>query len=294
MTSTPTTRSLVRIVRVAITAGLLTFLIRRAGGQALVHELAKVSPLWLLPASVANVALIAVAIARWFVLITPKPDGLTPWALARVFVTSCFYGAVGPGTFGVDAMRVMLLSRLRTGRTAAAVSVTVDRAMGFAATAALALPAITAAGILTRAALLPPFARFGELKSKAVAAIGALAREPWRIAVALPLSVLAISLWGVTGWCTLAALGHTVPLLTLVSFVACAELASAVPISLQGVGVRELVFAAFLAPHGISPADATLLGLLMYAQSLGMMAAGTLLLRAIAEPSLEPSPFHRA
>jgi hypothetical protein len=70
-----------------------------------------------------------------------------------------------------------------------------------------------------------------------------------------------------------------VPVATLVSCIACAELASAVPISMQGVGVREIVFAALLGPHGISTADTTLLGLLIYAQVIvntGIGAAVTL------------------
>lgn len=274
MTKHPVGRWVIRFVRIGVTVGLLTFLIRRAGGQALLHELTKVSPIWLLAAIVVNVMLIAVAVLRWRVLITPKPQGLSTGAIGRIFVTSCFYGAIGPGTFGVDAVRVMLLARRGTGRTAAAVSVTADRGVGFLTQVMFSLPTFVTLGVVPMFAGFAPPAVVREVLDKARIALGNLARQPWRLAAGWFLSVITISLWGFVGWCTLNALGHHVPLLAVVSFVACGELASAIPLTVQGVGARELVFATLLGPHNVSPADATLMGLLMYAQILVPAVAG--------------------
>ena len=276
MTEHPIGRWVIRTVRIGITVALLTFLVRRAGGEALLHELSKVSPPWLLAATLANVALVVFGVLRWRVLIAAKPPGLTSWTLGRLFVTSCFYGAIGPGMLGVDAVRVMLLARRGTGRTAAAVSVTADRMVGLVTQVMFALPTFATLGLVPMMAGNAPGALVREVIGKARVALGNLARQPWRIAAGWGLSLITISLWGVVGWCTLNALGHTVPLGTVMSFVACGELASAIPLTVQGVGARELVFASLLAPHGVAAADATLLGLLMYAQVLVPAVGGAI------------------
>jgi uncharacterized membrane protein YbhN (UPF0104 family) len=113
-----------------------------------------------------------------------------------------------------------------------------------------------------------------EVAVKASIAIRTLAREPWRLIAGFVVTLAAMTVWAVVGWCTLAALGHQLPFAPLIAIVACAELMSAVPVSVQGIGVREFVFATALGVHGVSTADATLLGLLMYAQALGLTCAG--------------------
>jgi uncharacterized membrane protein YbhN (UPF0104 family) len=131
-------------------------------------------------------------------------------------------------------------------------------------------------GVVPMMAGVAPGALVREVLGKARVALGNLARQPWRLAAGWCLSLVTISLWGLVGWCTLTALGHNVPLMAVLSFVACGELASAIPVTVQGVGARELVFAALLSPHGVSAADTTLLGLLMYAQVLVPAIAGAL------------------
>ena len=284
-----------RLLRVGVTLALLTYVVRRAGGGALVAEFAKLSALSLVAATICSAVFFILATLRWRILISPAPPSLTFPALLRAYLLSYFYGALGPGTLGLDAVRTLTLARHGTGRTAAAVSVTADRIVGLLGLATLSAPmlwAVASRGQIPSGAVALPHA-LADIVRKATAAIRTLIREPWRLVVSFAVTLVALTVWAGVGWWTLQALGAPLPFPPLIAIIAFGELASAIPISVQGIGVREFVFTTALAGYGISSADATLLGLLLYGQGLGLTCVGALV-ALLSRDSLVLSAAERA
>lgn len=279
-----------RLLRIAVTVSLLAWVIRRAGGAALLDALTGVSP-WELAVATALAALLLVLITwRWRVLITPAPASLRFVSLLRAYLVSYFYGAFGPGTLGLDAVRTLMLARFGTGRTAAAISVTADRFVGLLGLITLGAPGLAGAATAAKGAALVPPALVHEIATKARTALGVLARQPWRVGASFAITLAAMVVWAGVGWWTLAALGHTLPFVPLVGIIAFGELMAAIPLSVQGIGVREVALAAALGVHGVPTADATLLGLLLYGQGLLLTCTGGVVValsRDAVRPALE-------
>ena len=270
------TRWGLRVLRIGVTLALLTYVVRRAGGATLVAEFAKLSAPSIAAATICSAIFFVLATLRWRILISPAPPSLTFLALLRAYLLSYFYGALGPGTLGLDAIRTLTLARHGTGRTAAAVSVTADRIVGVLGLATLGAPMLwplLTRGHITAAAIAVPHA-VGDIMRKAADALTTLMRQPWRLAVSFVVTLIALTIWAGVGWWTLNALGAVLPFTPLIAIIAFGELASAIPVSVQGIGVREFVFTTALAGYGISTADATLLGLLMYGQGLLLTCIG--------------------
>jgi uncharacterized membrane protein YbhN (UPF0104 family) len=138
-----------------------------------------------------------------------------------------------------------------------------------------------------------PPARSGSLGGRARAALDrsrpllqASGRLIWGLGALETLLVTALS-WlcycGTVAWLA-QGLGLSVPLSGIAFATALSALGAALPISFQGVGTRDGIFALLLAPHGVGTTGAVTLSLsllaLFYAVTLPIGALGLLWRRA--------------
>jgi uncharacterized membrane protein YbhN (UPF0104 family) len=225
---------------------------------------------------VVVIAQFAVLVWRWQLVIHilgGKAVGFGP--LALLLGHSFLIGQVLPSSVGGDVARTVLLSRL-TGAAAAARSVICDRLLGFAALALLAVPAvpviaemigtitpfltlaICALGIMTVVALVLAYSLTYGLPwlGRHVATVADDLRITLRsgkiglLAMALGIgsSLLGVLLIYIIG----SAIGADLRALDCLVLVPSALLVSALPISLEGWGVRE---GALAAAFGLVQAD---------------------------------------
>jgi uncharacterized membrane protein YbhN (UPF0104 family) len=70
------------------------------------------------------------------------------------------------------------------------------------------------------------------------------------------------------------ALGLDLPVAAVLAFAPVVAIAQVLPVSLNGLGVREGAFVVFLGPLGVSAGQAIAVGLLVYAMTLAVSVLG--------------------
>ncbi len=266
-------------LRVAVSLALLAWLVHMLPLQALADRLAHARPLPV-AAAVGILALTYVAAGiRWARIARGLGIAVDRARKVRFVFVGMFASLFLPSTIGGDAVRAVLLARGREGmRARAFASVVLDRANGFAALLGLIGIAWLAAGrgaavagwgMLALAALGVFGVRWLALvpRLRALPVASPDFRRAWL--AALPLSVF-VQL-GVIG--AHVALGRAVGLTLAwpdwVLVVGLAALAAALPVSFNGIGVRE---ASYVGLAGWAGGDET---------AAGAMAALWLLVLAI-------------
>jgi uncharacterized membrane protein YbhN (UPF0104 family) len=305
-------RALRIALQVAFSVGLIALVMWRADLGRVGAAVRALSPGWFALALALNIAITPLMAYRWQVLILARARRDVPLSfLTGTYFVALLVGQVLPTAVGGDAVRIVDLSR-RTGATVDAVSsVVVDRVLGTLAVVVLAaagaffgggglatsvvLPlevGLMAALALTAFALLSPRARpllrllvplarrlriEGPSRSLyeslhaynrhggALLWVGVLAA----VAQVLKVCVIALLARGMglqIGFGTLLLLG---PVLFLVTMV---------PISLNGVGLREATFVVLLSGVGVPREDAFVLGLAFFAVGVLTAALGGVVL----------------
>ncbi len=225
----------------------------------------------------------------------------------RIYFIGMFFGLAIPSTLGADGTRTLYLGREQPGQARALSSVVFDRWVGL----------VTLVGVAVLALLVGPS---GDLPTGLVTAIvgaGVLLLAGWQLASpaarllpegsllrrllaedlkpyfedrplllrAVGLSCLVHGLQIVTQKVLTEALGLSVPLGFIAIYHPLVVLASAVPITIGGFGLREAAYA-YLLPHvGIATDDAVALALLWWAiGAIGGLGGGLLYATSAAPP----------
>jgi hypothetical protein len=121
-----------RWLRVAVAAGLLTYLLRISHPADIWAALAGARP-WPIAGAVALTLVDRSLMAwRWLVLLRPVPGADRPplGRIMRIFFVSTFMGTFLPASVGGDVVRAYALGRERVPLSLAAASVAMDRALG--------------------------------------------------------------------------------------------------------------------------------------------------------------------
>jgi glycosyltransferase 2 family protein len=215
-----------------------------------------------------------------------------------------------PGLVGGDALRAIYLGRRHKRLGDAVASVFADRGTGLAglfwlaAVAAAALSAavpstvrgpaiLVGAGAFAGYALLPLLARLAARMPERIAVlvqtVEPYMKRPLSLIPAIALSVVLQLSLAVCQWLLALGLGLHVPLGLFVLCVPIANLFASLPITLNGLGVRETFYLMFFAKAGIGHADAIALGLLWFsATALGNLTG------VIAFALTDTPPLRRA
>jgi uncharacterized protein (TIRG00374 family) len=277
-----------KIVRIAVSVGLIAFLIYKLDLRDVAGHFKGVKVLPLCLAAAMDFGMILTNSLRWSLLLGAKGISSSQLKLLYYYLVGNFFSAFLPTSVGGDVVRVVGMSA-ETGRRADVfASVVVERLLGFFVLLPIglcALPFIAreqvewsliltvwiVAGLLFLAAyvlLLRPVARrfsrvlapllrllrrfrARERLERAYEAVVSYNSSRPALYKGFAISVLSRLLW-ISG-CFLVARAFSIELsyTSLLLVVPIVELARMVPISVSGIGVREATFVAMLKPFGV-------------------------------------------
>ncbi len=233
---------------------------------------------------------------RWYTLVSGKSPAANFYTVSRITFISNFLGLMLPGSIGTDLVRIHGLARLTGDLAMSFTSVLVERFLGLLALVILAfiglavLPeimpvefnrtawlclALLIAGSVTLmsghgraiARRLFDFSFLAFARSrldKLFAALDAYRMQPallaWAFVLAFGLQLIRVALFIVGAW----ALGLNVPMIYFLLVVPGAVIAQMLPISIAGLGVRELSLVSLLSLVNVSPEAAISLSLMSF------------------------------
>ena len=316
---------LILFAKLLVSAGLLAYFFSRVHPERFLHTFANAKYSWIALALVTYLFTQAISAVRWTALV--RPLGIaTPFKdLLKYYLIGMFFNLFAPGTVGGDVSRVFYLVRdveaHAEGRavttTHAAMSVLMDRAIGMIVLVWLgaaglllfpeyAVPAtvrsitlLLAAGFVAAVLLVPLLRRLLPEDSHPLVVKIRLAlrsyRTQWRalvVAVMLSLIVHLIQAWMhlVMG----RALGLEIPYSFCIIVYPLVGTFSAIPVSLNGLGLREGGYIYLLAVIGISTENAIAFGLLLFLIVAVDSLLGGLLFLLQKSPAVAPSMTEKA
>jgi uncharacterized protein (TIRG00374 family) len=305
-------------LQVTLSVGLIAAVLWQADLHRIGHALRATSPGWFGAAIAISIVATGVMALRWHLLLLARgrrEPGL--WWLFETYSIALLLGQVLPTAVGGDAVRAIDLAR-RTGARAEAVSsVLVDRVVGLAALGALAaggalaggtgigrgtaialgLGVVAATGLAAVALFslrlrpllrrLTPLAR----RLRAERALGALYHalhayrgHPGALGLVLLLGIAAQGMRAISIWFLAQGMHLGLGFASLLVLCPILFLVTIVPVSLNGIGLREATFVVVLRGADVGREDAFALGLAYFA--VGVLTAGlgglALLRRAVA------------
>jgi len=277
------------IVRLGVSAALLYFVLRSIDFTAFSERVASMNPAWLALALIVYAAQQVIVVWRWDRLLRAQHVEVTRKKLTESIWVSMFFNNFLPSNIGGDVVRITDTAPAAGSKTLATTVVLVDRALGL--TALLVVAALSAL-IAWLTGMYVPGARWLWLACVAVIAAAILViampdfvghllapvralNKPWVTERAQRLeeavmrfgkapSVLVGAFGGaivvqitVVAFYLLTAKGLSVPLPLLLGavLIPVSLAVQMAPISINGFGVREAVFAFFFRRFGL-PADA--------------------------------------
>jgi len=286
-------------------AAMLGFLLSRFDLSALVPARHGVGLAWVALGVAVTLGALVLSALRWQRVLRAldlpaRLSTLVSHSLAGLFVANFL-----PSTIGGDVLRVSRLSAANGERPASFASVVLERMTGF-----VVLPLLTLAALVTH----PDLLRLGNATRLAVAlsvftlaALGVLlvvAAHPrlggrltdgagWmRFAGAVHLGLLRIRQHPsaaasvlvtafayqlavvLAGWIAIQALDIHVGWAAVMAFVPAVAIAQVIPLSVNGLGLREGAFVLFLHPLGVGETQAVALGLMLYGMNLAVSLLG--------------------
>ena len=283
-------------VKISVTCVLLYWVLRSMNLDQAGHRLAEAHPSYLL----ATLGLIwfghFLCVIRWDILLRIFGIPLPLRQLVRIYGIGMFFNLVLPGLVGGDLVKGYLAGRDgRRPYSLSFASVFLDRDLGFVAmvlqaVVAAALFPVTVQGynlllvflgllgicILANLILFHPLAhrmlqmafsagRFPAFAKKLESlsqAFHEVMQSPARLAIALFISLVNQFLMVVSGWFIARALDINAPFFYFMVFIPATAVITMIPISINGVGLREFAFMRFFASIGVSQEQGALLGFL--------------------------------
>jgi hypothetical protein len=261
---------------------------------------------YLLLGALTTLAGVVLSAWRWQrVLATFDSETRLP-NLVSHYLAGQFVGNFLPSTIGGDVLRISRLSNSSTvPGTSVFASVVIERLTGW-----IVLPLLTLAGLLLKPSLLglgvasrlalglslgtlvllagilvaaahPRVAgRFAtnEGWTRFIGAVhlgvDSLRRRPQAAAGILGVATVYQLSPVLAAWFATRALGLHLPVVALLAFVPMVAIAQVLPLSLNGLGIREGAFVIFLGPLGVSTGQAVAVGLIVYALTLAVSLLG--------------------
>lgn len=286
--------SLKWFLKLSLTLIAMTIALRQVEWHDLQTAFITQDKLYLLLAVIITVLQITAGSGRWYCLLQIfLPKQFSFLRSLRVYYASLLFNTCLPGTTGSDVMRVVML-RNKEGRNADAIaSVVFDRLFSFKSLAIillLFLPHLfgllgfsTTLGIwislicMTLGAIMllllyraaPAMTNISHLSKlrTILVPLAKLFHHPLLLLSSLLCGTLAHASYCLCAYLLLKSLGQSVSLVDCMTLIPFVMLASSLPISISGWGMRELSITAALGIVGVSSAAAVLAGL-----QLGVLA----------------------
>ena len=283
------------VLRVSISALLLFLLLRQTSIAEVIRSLSQALERWplvlaaIVPPGVGTV----VAASRWQVLLSGVGARLPLGELLKAFLVGTFFNQFFPSTIAGDVARSWWIRRGLSSTTLSLTVVTTDRVIGFFGICAVALAVLVSrrdllltqpaawwalsAAVLALAAVValisrrrisallaaivcsPRLGRFGEKASQVYLGLRQLGNTPTVLLRALALAML-MQIVMMAHFAFLAfVLRIDVSYWDLASLIPIVSIATLLPISINGIGVREVTLASLGSLVGLSTEDAVTL-----------------------------------
>ena len=305
-------------VRLSVSLLLLAWLFAgRVDLARLLDASAALAPMPLLLAGAALVLGRLFVALRWRLVLGRSARNVSFGELLRVVYVSEGVGALAPGNVLIEGLRVFAISS-RTGAAAAVGSVVVERAFALAVMAGaggigvlfaelplglelryglaalLLAPALAMPGLLLLPLPAPePVGRAGgvlALLKRIVVDFLLLARTPRLLFAVLGLTVAMQGVRILQTWLLALALGLSLDPFLILILGPVGFFIGLLPVSMMGLGVREVSFVSLLALAGVGEELAVLLGLLHVVVFLPVIVLPGLAIYALAGVRLEERP----
>lgn len=296
-------------LRVTVSALLLAYLIRLSAFTGIASAFSRINPLYLLGFFVLYFFSVFLTSVRWKVLLRTWDIEARLGTLFRYIMTGLFMNNFLPGSLGGDAYRLYSGGRDAGRLDTVAATIFYERVLSYGSLVTLGLVALSIradlasdlafwlllGGVflaltgLTAVSTLPAFGRWAEnfvsrfpfaerLRLKDwVHSFRFKVRHPALLAVVFLLSFLIQFIDIYAFRLVAAAIQLPVRFSDLLLFVPLLYLAILLPLSVNGIGIRESVFVIFAASWGISTADAVAFSLTVFALNLaGSLVGGVI------------------
>lgn len=298
-----TSRRLSVVARVVVTVTLLVVVARSLDVGSLLETVRRFVPVWVAVALALQFLGVVASTLAWQSLLTPFEGRRRGFAaLFRFYLVSRFFTLVGPGTVVGDATRVYQTQReAETRRDALATptaAVVAEKGLYAGALVAVAsvsslfveLPSsaleglrlagvvlvVGAVGLFVGAVAVDRVPTTG-LAAAGRTVVSSYADRPVSLVVAAVASLGTVAATVLSTWALVVALGLTVPVVYLWATVPLVAVLVALPISIQGLGVREGAYVFLLGYVGV-PAEAALaISVTNFGLSLVVAAVGAAL-----------------
>ncbi|HEV8673634.1 MAG TPA: lysylphosphatidylglycerol synthase transmembrane domain-containing protein [Methylomirabilota bacterium] len=298
-----------RIVRGLVSAGLLAYLLWRADAAAIWATVRAADPAWLVVAFLLHVPGYLISAVRWRLLLLAQRIRVPLRLLLASYLVGTFFNQLLPTTIGGDLVRVYDTAKYSRSPEASFLAVVVERLTGILALAVFALVGLVIAGkpvagvrltgmvALMLALTLVPlwlvwYPRLGEPLLRAARRLGGgkLAALTGRVEQALACFGSARGSLGVAlglafvlqvtvvihFYLIAQALDLPLPFGFFFLVVPVATFVLMLPVSINGIGVREGIYALFFSEFGIPVAGAIAFVWLGFAMVLVYAAVGGL------------------
>lgn len=285
-------------IRAGIGLALLAILLWRFDARPIFRMMARERTVFFIVTVAILVAGQAMSALRWRLLAMIAGLGGPFREYLAYYFSGMFTNVFVPGLIGGDALRAVYLGR-RQGRIGEAVaSVVADRGIGLmalfwlAAGCALAvrevrlppplLRATVAIGIIALAAFFAaPFV--AEPASRIPGKIGSFVapmlpylERPLAMTPAIVLSLLLQASLSGCQYLLALGLGLEIPLMTFLLIVPIANVAASLPLTVNGLGLREAAYVVLFAMAGVAKPDAIALSLLYFTATLACGLTGAI------------------
>ncbi|HXV75513.1 MAG TPA: lysylphosphatidylglycerol synthase transmembrane domain-containing protein [Candidatus Polarisedimenticolaceae bacterium] len=291
------TRSRVKLaVKALVTLGLLALLLDRVNLDDSVRALRRAQPVWIVLGTLVCSTGFLASSQKWHGLLAAMGVAIDRWAALRIYAIGHFASSFFPGTIGGDLLRCNMVRPVTGGYVRAFASVLAERASGVVTMVALAIaavawrpdrlatpPVLTLVGIGSAGVVLALLLALNRRLAVAVTyrlRRGSLRRvvrrlyELHRILRSLSASALAVALgWSVGFYFGSGLLMYTccraferpIGVLDAVSVVVVVSILMLIPISLGGLGLRQVGDVMMLDLFGVDPGSALVISLLRQA-----------------------------
>lgn len=292
------------VVRSAIGVGIIAILVWKSDLEAIRRVLAQSESLYIALAVILMVGVLVVAGLRWNVFLRSLSIGLQQRAAIRLTFVGAFFNAFLPTGVGGDAYKAMRVRSQDASLSTTLASVLLDRISGIVSLAGIglvaaalrigagdsepvaAIAALVSGGAIVAASVLILFGArlvgegtatwFGiRTRLRKIAdGLGEAGRDPTALRWGI-LGGVAAQVFGIGAHLALArAVSLDLPIAALTLGVVLATIAASVPVTINGLGIRESVWVWILGTYGLGSGRALAFALLVLAMSLASSAIG--------------------
>jgi glycosyltransferase 2 family protein len=292
-------------IRLAVGVGLISFLVSRSDVSAIKQVLASANPLLIVAGYFLSIGLLVASAFRWRIFLEALDVELSTPSILRLTFVGAFFNAFLPTGVGGDAYKAFRVRTRNTPLATSFASVLLDRVVGIAVLAFLGFLAAVRAirsevtplvvagfalslGILALAVFVllmgqnlvgagqrtwfgirPRIRRGLDATAKAI-------RRPSTIRRSFAIGIVCQA-FGIAAHFALAhSLGLGIPLEVVTLGLFSATVISAIPITVNGLGIREAAWVWGLGTQGIGQREALAYALLVLGMSLVTSAVGGL------------------